>query len=94
MTMTLTEIFQNKAKFATRKVGNEMVLVPIKNNIATMNEMFTMNEVGCFIWDSIDGRNTENVIITSVVEAFDIDVKTAFEDYDAFIESVSKIMME
>jgi len=90
--MTLTEIYKKKSQFATRKVGNEMVLVPLKNNIANMTEMFTMNEVACFIWESIDGRNTENVILTSVIEAFDIDLATAEADYDSFIESLSKIM--
>jgi len=90
--MTLQEIYLKKSQFATRKVGKEMVLVPLKNNIATMDEMFTMNEVGCFIWESIDGRNNENVILTSVIEAFDIDLKTAEHDYDAFLESISKIM--
>jgi hypothetical protein len=90
--LTLQEIYLKKSQFATRKVGKEMVLVPLKNNIATMDEMFTMNEVGCFIWESIDGRNNENVILTSVIEAFDIDLKTAEHDYDTFLESLSKIM--
>jgi hypothetical protein len=91
--LTLQEIFEKKSQFATRKVGNELVLVPLKNNIATMNEMFTLNEVACFIWESIDGRNNENVILTQVIEAFDIDLKTAEVDYDAFIENISKIMV-
>jgi len=90
--MTLTEIFQKKSQFVTRKVGNEMVLVPLKDNIANMNEMFTMNEVASFIWESIDGRNNENVILTSVIEAFDIDLETAAADYDSFLESLSKMM--
>ena len=90
--MTLTEIFQKKSQFVTRKVGNEMVLVPLKDNIANMNEMFTMNEVASVIWESIDGRNNENVILTSVIKAFDIDLETAAADYDSFLESLSKMM--
>jgi methyltransferase-like protein len=90
--MTLLEIYNKKSQFATRKVGNEMVLVPLKNNIADMSEMFTLNEVACFIWESIDGRNTENVILTSVIEAFEIDLETAAADYDSFLESLSKMM--
>jgi hypothetical protein len=90
--MTLTEIYQKKSQFATRKVGNDMVLVPLKGSIANMNEMYTLNEVACFIWDEIDGRNTENVILTSVIEAFEIDLESARADYDDFIAHLSNIM--
>lgn len=90
--MLLTEIAQKKSQFVTRKVGNEIVLVPLKNNIANMSEMFTMNEVASFIWENIDEKNTENVILTSVIEAFDVDIDTATADFDSFIESLSKMM--
>lgn len=90
--MTLTEIFQKKSGFATRKVGNELVLVPLKGSVAHMSEMFTMNEVASFIWDEIDGRNTENVILTSLIETFEIDLETARADYDAFIVQLSEMM--
>jgi len=92
--MTLLEIFQNKSQFATRKVGNEMVLVPLKNNIANMNKMFTLNDVACFIWESINGKSTKKDILTSIIEAFEINLETAESDYDEFIESVSKMILE
>lgn len=90
--MTLSEIFEHKPKFACRKVGNEMVLEPLAPSIATMNEMVTMNEVAAFIWDCIDGRNNEAVILTSVMEAFEINYETAKADYDSFIAQLSEII--
>ena len=90
--MTLTEIAQQKSLFATRKVGNEMVLVPLKNNIATMNEMFTLNVVGRFIWEQIDGNTTETQIIQAITDSFDIDEHIAKNDFDTFIKSLTKIM--
>ena len=92
--MTLLDIFQNKSQFATRKVGSEMVLVPLKNNIAHMDKLFTMNEVACFIWENIDGQHTKDEILASITEAFDIDIKTAEIDYVEFIESITNMMNE
>ena len=42
------------------------MLVPVTNNIADMNSVYTLNETGAFIWEQIDGkkslRNIEAVI--------------------------------
>lgn len=92
--MTLLEIFQHKPQFATRKIASEMVLVPLKNNIAYMDKLFTMNEVACYIWEKIDGENTKDEIVASIIEEFDIDIKTAEADYIEFIESITNMMKE
>lgn len=92
--MTLLEISQHKSQFASQKVGNEMVLVPLKNNIAQMDKLFTMNEVACFIWENIDSITTKDEILTRIIETFDIDLKTAELDYTEFIESISNMMQE
>ena len=84
--------FKKKSLFASRKVGNEMVLVPLKNNIANMNELFTLNEVGSFIWNLIDGENSEADIIEAIADSFDIDFQTAKQDFDNFMLDLASII--
>jgi len=90
--MTIKELFTRKNQFATRNVGPELVLVPLRNNVADMNELYTMNESGSFIWELIDGKNTEEEIVAALMEQFDVDERTAREDLDEFIGSVSEMI--
>jgi len=90
--MDLVELFNKKTHFATRYVGEELVLVPVKNSVAAMNELFTLNEVGSFIWEKIDGKNTEENIVTEVADEFDVDIQTARNDVSIFISKLQKMI--
>lgn len=81
-----------KALFATRLVGNEMILVPMRNNVSDMSDMFTLNEVASFIWEQIDEHNSEADIATAVANEFAIDEETARNDVDTFILKVEKLI--
>ena len=89
--MNINKLYNRKSQFAIRNVGNEKILVPIKNNIANMTEIFTLNEVGSFIWDKIDGVNTEEDIAAAITNEFDIDESTAQKDLTEFIEKFEKM---
>jgi methyltransferase-like protein len=77
----------------TRKTGNEYVLVPIANNIADMNSVYTLNETGAFIWEQIDGKRSVQEIISVLIEEYEIDNESASKDVFAFIENMSKYLI-
>ena len=77
----------------TRKTGNEYVLVPVANNIADMNSVYTLNETGAFIWEQIDGKNNINNIIDKLTAEFDIDHETAERDVLSFMDDMKKYLI-
>lgn len=89
----LTSILSQSAKVVTRKTGNEYVLVPITNNIADMNSVYTLNETGAFIWEHIDGKKTVEEIIDKLTKEYDIDRQNAQSDIFSFIENMSKYLI-
>jgi Coenzyme PQQ synthesis protein D (PqqD) len=90
---SLKSILFHSASVVTRKTGNEYVLVPITNNIADMNSVYTLNETGAFIWEQIDGkRNVEDIII-QLTNEYDIDKQNAESDVFTFIENMSKYLI-
>jgi hypothetical protein len=89
----LKSIVSHSASIVTRKTGNEYVLVPITNNIADMNSVYTLNETGAFIWDQIDGKRTIEEIIASLTNEYDIDPASAEKDVFAFIDNMSKYLI-
>ena len=77
----------------TRKTGKEYVLVPVVNNIADMNSVFTLNESGAFIWDLIDGKRSVGDIINALITEYDTDNETAKADMFTFIDEMSKYLI-
>jgi hypothetical protein len=91
--VNLKSVVSQSASIVTRKTGNEYVLVPITNNIADMNSVYTLNETGAFIWEHIDGERTVEAIIEALTAEYDIDHKSAESDVFSFIDNMSKYLI-
>jgi hypothetical protein len=90
---SLKSIPARSTSIVTRKTGNEYVLVPITNNIADMNSVYTLNETGAFIWEQIDGRRNVEEIINELTNEYDIDKQNAESDVFTFIENMSNYLI-
>ena len=91
--ISLNSVVSQSPSIVTRKTGNEYVLVPIANNIADMNSVYTLNETGAFLWEQIDGKKSVKDLIEAVVAEYEVDKKTATEDVLSFIEEMSKYLI-
>ncbi len=89
----LKSIISRSPSVVTRKTGNEYVLVPIANNIADMNSVYTLNDTGAFIWEHIDGRRTVEEIVSALTAEYNIDFDAAGEDVLSFIENMGKYLI-
>lgn len=91
--MSLKSILSHSPSVVTRKTGNEYILVPIANNIADMNSVFTLNETGAFIWELIDGKRDLEEIIMELTKEYEIDETTAKEDVMSFVDKMNKYLI-
>ena len=89
----LRSVLSHSPSVVTRKTGNEYVLVPIANNIADMNSVYTLNETGAFIWELIDGKRDVEEIISEMIKEYEIDEASATEDVFSFIEKMMKYLI-
>ena len=89
----LDKVFQKKSNLVARRIGEEYILVPVINNIAEMNKVYTLNEVGAFIWDQIDGVKTVREIIVSLTSSFEVEPDKALEDLTDFIKSSENVII-
>lgn len=89
----LKSILSQSTSVVTRKTGNEYVLVPITNNIADMNSVYTLNETGAFIWEHIDGKRSVKEIIDALTTEYNIDFTNAKNDVLSFVENMSKYLI-
>ena len=89
----LKSVLFHSSEIVTKKTGKEYVLVPLANNIADMNSVYTLNETGAFIWELIDGKKNIEEIISALTEEYEIDLETALKDVLLFIENMSKYLI-
>ncbi|MCU0474347.1 MAG: PqqD family protein [Bacteroidales bacterium] len=89
----LKSVPSRSPSIVTRKTGNEYVLVPVANNIADMDSVYTLNETGAFIWELIDGKKNVNDIIEAVVNEYETDNNTATTDVFSFIDEMSRYLI-
>ncbi len=89
----LKTILSHSKSIVTTKTGNEYVLVPVANNIADMNSVYTLNETGAFIWEHINGENSVEDIINEMMEEYEVDYVTASEDLFSFIDDMRKYLI-
>ena len=89
----LNSVISQSPSIVTRKTGNEYVLVPITNNIADMNSVYTLNETGAFLWELIDGKKNVKDLIKALISEYDVDNEAATSDVFSFIEEMSKYLI-
>jgi hypothetical protein len=68
-----------------RTIADETFLLPIKGELVNTTEMFVLSEVGCFIWNLVDGRRASDEMVAAVVEEFDVDEARARADVESFL---------
>ena len=89
----LKSILSHSPSIVTRKTGDEYVLVPVTENIADMNSVFTLNETGAFIWEQIDGKKTVEEIISELSSEYDIPEDQAERDVIEFIQNLLEYLI-
>lgn len=90
MIMEKQLVYEKSDKIVTRKVAGETILVPIKGRLADMQKIFSLNEIGDFIWNMIDGKRSTKEICKEIISRFDVDEKVAEDDLNIFIRDLVK----
>ena len=85
----INKILKKSDNVVTKEVGDECIIVPMSDNIADMDSVFTLNDTGAFFWSLIDGQRTANQIIDAVIDEYDVDRDTVAKDFSAFIDEMA-----
>ena len=87
----LKKHYKKNENFVFRKIQNETILVPIKDNVGDMSSIYNLNEVGAFVWEHIDGKNRLLDIKNMIVEEFEVSSQKAEEDLCEFVSQLKEI---
>ena len=77
-----------KKELLKRQVGGESFLVPLGKTVYDSNGLFVLTELGDFIWDLLPEAESEEAILSRILEEYEVDEATARKDLTEFIEKL------
>ena len=88
MDALLQEINQAKAHFVCKHTGEELLLIPLKDNVADFNQYLVLNEVGAFIWNALHTEITYEALQNQMRNEFEVEVENLQKDLPEFISAL------
>ena len=88
MNVPINTIYQHDPNIVTRLIAGELILVPIRNQVADMEFIYTLNETGSRIWELLDGQHSLAEIHQQMVDEYEIDPAQAEQDLQDLVESL------
>ena len=87
--MTLDATFTREPGIVARRIAGETLLVPVTRRAREM-ALFTLNEVGTFVWERLDGGRPLAAIVPEIVDCFDVERERAAVDLREFVELLAQ----
>lgn len=89
--MELDAVFAKNDQIVSRKIVDELILVPIRKDVADLEMLYTLNEVGARVYELVDGERPLQEIMDTIVKEFEVAEQQAESDVREFIAQLLEI---
>jgi hypothetical protein len=76
----LDKVYSKSDSIVFRKIADEFILVPIRQNVGDLESIYTLNETAARIWELIDGKIKVREIKEKLIEEFEVTPEEAEKD--------------
>jgi hypothetical protein len=83
------KIWRPSAHVVMRRIAGETILVPVSGNLANMQRLFTLNEMGALVWAMMEGGNTVGDIKEAIAGEFEVEQIRSESDLMEFIDQLA-----
>ncbi len=84
----MQRIFKQNPSVMARTIGDEVLLVPIKGELAQLQQIYALNPVGAFIWENLDGVRDLEQLTTGLISTFEVEAEEARSDLMKYVEEL------
>ena len=77
-----------KKTMIKRDIAGETLLVPIGDAMADSNGLFMLTETGSFIWDILPQCESEEVVVSKLLDEYEVTKEQAEQDVKAFLDKL------
>ena len=89
--MNGTSCLTRNEAIVARRIGDEFILVPIRQQAGEVDSIYTLNEVGARVWDLLDGQTPLGQIRDALVQEFEVSPGEAEADLLAFVGQLQSV---
>lgn len=83
--------YERNPDFIYRRIVDESVLVPIHQDVANMDSIYTLNSIGAFIWENLTQPMTQNKLQNVIMAEYDADPEILGSDIKRFLTEMTTI---
>lgn len=87
----LEKVYKKSDSIVSRKIGDEFILVPIKQDVADLESIYTLNETAAHVWELIDGKLKVREIREKMLEEFEVTPNEAERDLIQHLQQLEGI---
>ena len=85
------ERYERNPDYIYRQIVDELVLVPIHQDVADMDCIYTLNGVGASVWQRLDAPTTRAELQAALLEEYAVAPEVLAADLDTFLREMTAI---
>ena len=78
-----------KSDYILREIAGENVAIPVGKTL-NLNTMITLNDTGVFLWRLLENETTEEAMVASLLDEYDVDAENARVHVVAFVAKLKE----
>jgi pyrroloquinoline quinone biosynthesis protein D len=83
-------VYRTAMDIVVRRVGDESVVVPVRNRVGDLDSIFTLNEVASRVWELLDGQRPVDQIVGVICDEFEVAPDVADADVRELLGSLEQ----
>ena len=87
----LGRVFKKSDAMVFRKIGDEYILVPVRQGVGDLESIYTLNETAARIWALLDGTAKGAEIRDKMTQEFDVTPEEAEKDLVHHLKELASI---
>jgi len=84
-------VYRKNEAMVSRKIGDEVILVPISRDVGDLESIYTLNDVAARIWELVDGIKNVGEIEHLIVDEYDVTQTEAEGDIEGYLGQLEEI---
>ena len=90
--MTDTEMkYARNTDYMFRKIVNEMILVPIVQDVADMDCVYALNELGAHVWGQLGQPRSQLELQQAILQEYEAEPEMIETDLAAFLQEMIEV---
>jgi Coenzyme PQQ synthesis protein D (PqqD) len=82
----LQQVYVRSQSVVSRRVAGETLIVPVRGKVGDLASIYSFNQTGSLIWQSMESPKTLAELIAAVQHEYDVAYEQAARDVKQFLE--------